>query len=288
MQLDPAGTAIMEQALLGEMAPILVVYQLDYVALRPAFSVRLKIDWDRVQEALDEEYGHEGMFTSTQIGKSVDKLRETRAIEFTADNFVADAPDAASPETARFNAARARVEEMITDAFFESSLPPMTTRPDGWDRAADILGEAHQKAMQASLGPIAATIGTFTYKKQTRDRIDRKRLDVEISERSAVLRSSYPQGHVSGLFRPLRDGDNPKRYIRRSTRTTPSSSAAGSASPIAARWSATASTAWRSACATARTRRSWCCARPARSSSSNGPPPSRTAGCARRSRPSSP
>ncbi|MCO6419643.1 hypothetical protein JYK14_26255 [Siccirubricoccus sp. KC 17139] len=214
VQLDTAGTAIMEQALLGEMAPILVVYQLDYVALRPAFSVRLKIDWDRVQEALDEEYGQEGMFTSTQIGKTVDKLQESRAIEFTADNFVADASDAASPETARFNAARARVEEMITDAFFESSLPPMTTRPDGWDHAADILSEAHQKAMQASLGPIGATIGTFSYKKQTRDRIDRKRLDVEISERSAVLRSIYPQGHVSGLFRPLRDGDDPKRYIR--------------------------------------------------------------------------
>lgn len=213
-QLDPAGTAIMEQALLGEMAPILVIYQLDYIALRPAFSVRLRIDWDRVQSMLDEEFGQEGLFTSVQIGKAVDKLTEAQVIVFTADNFVPDAPDTANPEAERFRAARARVEEMITGAFFEASLPPMSPRPDGWDRAAELLGDVHRHAMQASMGPLAAAIGTFSYKRQTRERIDRRRLDVEISERSAVLRSIYPQGHVSGLFRALRAGDDIRRYIR--------------------------------------------------------------------------
>lgn len=214
VQLDEPGAAIMDQALRGDMAPVLVVYQLDYVALRPAFSVRLKIDWDRVQTMLDEEYGQEGLFTSVQIGNSVDKLVDQRAIEFTADNFVPDAPDAASPEGERFRAARARVEQMITDAFFESSLPPMAQRPDGWDRAADMLMDLHRVASQTAIGPVAAAIGTFSYKRQTRERVDRKRLDVEISERSAVLRSIYPQGHLDGLFGALRAGDDPGRYIK--------------------------------------------------------------------------
>jgi hypothetical protein len=74
--------------------------------------------------------------------------------------------------------------------------------------------DVNRVAQQTALGPMAAAVGTFSYKRQTRERIDRKRLDVEISERSAVLRSIYPQGHVTGLFQALRAGDDPRRYIR--------------------------------------------------------------------------
>src|SRR5262249_58179009 len=43
VQLDQYGTAVLEQALKGEMAPVAVVYALDYLGLRPAFSVRLHL-----------------------------------------------------------------------------------------------------------------------------------------------------------------------------------------------------------------------------------------------------
>jgi hypothetical protein len=214
VELDAEGTAIMEAALKGEITPMVVVYSVDFAGLRPAFSVRLKIDWDRVQTALDETFGHESFFTTTEINNAVDKLVESQAIVMEADNFVPDAGDAGKAVAARFEDARNRVQEMITDAFFEASLPPMKERPDGWDRAIDTFSQfSRQAAMMGATGGIGGFIGTFSYKKTNYTRIDRRKLDVEISERSAVVRTIYPQGTVSGLFSTLADGIDPKRFI---------------------------------------------------------------------------
>lgn len=214
VELDAAGTAIIEAAMKGEITPIVVVYSVDFAGLRPAFSVRLHIDWDRVQTSMDESFGHESFFTSTEISKAVDKLIETQVITMEADNFVPDAGDAGKAVAERFEDARNRVQEMITDAFFEGSLPPNRERPDGWDRAIDTVQDfGRQAGMMAATGGIGGFIGTFSYKKTDYTRIDRRKLDVEISERSAIVRTIYPQGTVSGLFRALGDGVDPKRFI---------------------------------------------------------------------------
>lgn len=206
VELDPQGTAIMETAMKGEISPIVVVYSVDFAGLRPAFSVRLKIDWDRVQTSMDETFGFKSWFTSSEISNAVDKLVESRAIEMEADNFVADAGDTGKAVAERFESARMRVQEMITDSFFEASLPPNKQRPDGWDKASGIIRDL-------ATGGLGGLIGTFSYKKTTYKRIDRRRLDVEISERSAVVRTIYPQGTVSGLFQALQDGIDVKRFI---------------------------------------------------------------------------
>jgi hypothetical protein len=65
----------------------------------------------------------------------------------------------------------------------------------------------------AATGGIGGFIGTFSYKKTNYKRIDKRKLDVEISERSAVVRTIYPQGTVSGLFSTLADGIDPQRFI---------------------------------------------------------------------------
>lgn len=214
VELDAEGAAIMEAALKGEITPMVVVYSVDFAGLRPAFSVRLKIDWDRVQTAMDETFGHESFFTTTEINNAVDKLVENQVIVMEADNFVPDAGDAGKSVAARFEDARNRVQEMITDAFFEASLPPMKERPDGWDKAIDTISHfGRQAAMMGATGGIGGFIGTFSYKKTNYTRIDKRKLDVEISERSAVVRTIYPQGTVSGLFSTLKDGIDPQRFI---------------------------------------------------------------------------
>ncbi|MBL8294841.1 MAG: hypothetical protein JNN08_23550, partial [Bryobacterales bacterium] len=43
VMLDQAGVTVLEQALQGNMAPIAVVYALEYLALRPAYNVHLNI-----------------------------------------------------------------------------------------------------------------------------------------------------------------------------------------------------------------------------------------------------
>ncbi|MGV8989554.1 MAG: hypothetical protein ACOH2H_25375 [Cypionkella sp.] len=214
VELDEQGAAIVTAAMKGEITPIIVVYSITFAALRPAFSVRLHIDWDRVQTSMDETFGHESYFTSTQIENAVDKLVENRVIQMEADNFVPDADDAGKAVSERFESARMRVQEMITDSFFEASLPPNKERPDGWDKAVDVLDHfGKQAGMMAATGGIGGFIGTFSYNKSNYQRIDKRKLDVEISERSAIIRTIYPQGTVSGLFRALHDGVDPARFI---------------------------------------------------------------------------
>lgn len=214
VELDEQGTAIMEAAMKGEMTPLVVVYSLDFAGLRPAFSVRLHIDWDRVQTSMDETFGHDSFFTSTEINNATDKLIEKRVITMEADNFVPDAGDAGKAVAERFESARQRVQEMINDSFFEASLPPNKQRPDGWDKAADMIQSfGNQAGRIAATGGIGGIIGSFSYKKTNYQRIDKRKLDVEISERSAIVRTIYPQGALSGLFQALGDGFTPDRFI---------------------------------------------------------------------------
>ncbi len=203
VELDERGVTILEQAMRGETAPIGVVYGLDYLALRPAYHVKLKIDWDRVQDILDTEYGHEGLFTAIQIQDTVEKLEEQRVIEFEADTFVPE--DEGGTLIGRRDAAVARVRDMITDAFFDSSIDPLREAPDGWDKAAETIKSFVPQRFSA--------LGVFSYKKTHYSRVDHKRLDVDFSERTTIKRSIYPQGHLSGLFRVFGQGLDPNRLV---------------------------------------------------------------------------
>jgi len=204
VQLDQYGVTLLEKALQGDMSPIGIVYALDYLALRPAFSVHLHVDWDRVQKRLDEEYGIQGFFISAQIDKTVDELIEKRVIQFDVDSFIPDGEDP-SVVSDRDKAVN-EVREMITNAFFTSSIDPAKPAQDGWDRAAQFLDRLQE-------GPAGAG-SIFQYKSTDYTRIDKKALEVNMSERTTVRRSIYPQGHLGGLFRILKAQNlDPSRYI---------------------------------------------------------------------------
>lgn len=198
VSLDAAGVSVLEQALKGEMAPMGVVYSLDYLALRPAYKVTLHIDWDRVQKSLDEQFGANFIFFSSQIDTAVDKLVENRVIQMDVDTFVPEGDDDTSVISSRDRAVQ-EVRDMITNAFFQPSLDPTKTQPDGWDKATQFMESASRMAATGGLG------GAFSYKKTDYTRIDKKMLDVTMNERTTVKRSIYPQGHLAGLFQVLRD-----------------------------------------------------------------------------------
>lgn len=198
--LDQFGVTVLEQALAGNMAPIAVVYSLDYLGLRPAYSIRLNIDWDRVQKHMDEHFGVDTLFTSINIDNAVDELVDKRAIVLEADTFVPEGEDTASIISSRDRALN-ECRDMITEAFFTPSIDPVKPRSDDWDKATRTA---------ARVGTIIATggwagVGTFSYSKNNYKRVDKKILDVNFSERTTVQRSIYPQGHLTGLFQTLRD-----------------------------------------------------------------------------------
>ncbi len=207
--LDQFGVTVMEKALQGEMTPIGIVYSLDYLALRPAYSVRLNVDWDRVQKRLDEQFKVDAIFTSIEIDKAVDELIEKRAIVLEADTFIPEGEEN-SAVLGRRDQAVNEVREMITDGFFQPSINPVQEAKDGWDRAAFLADRVSRLAVTGGW----SSVGTFSYKKTDYTRIDRKSLNVNISERTTVKRSIYPQGHLSGLCRFLtEEGYDLNRFI---------------------------------------------------------------------------
>jgi hypothetical protein len=203
-ELDQDSSVLIDKSLDGELTPIGVVYSLTYLALRPAYSVRLHIDWDRLQDRLDTQFGLDQLFVSTQISDAVDKLIEDRVIDLQVDTFVPEGEDTKSVISSR-DAAVAEVRNMITDAFFTSSIDPQRERPDGWDKAAGLFESLTEFGVRGG-----GLLPHFSYTKAHYSRIDKKRLDVNMSERVTVRRSIYPQGHLSGISAAIRDSGLPR------------------------------------------------------------------------------
>jgi hypothetical protein len=208
VELDQEGITILEQALQGEMSPIGVVYSLDYLALRPAYSVRVRADWDRVQHHLQESFGFDLLIVSSQSDTIVDELIENRVIELEVDTFVVEGEET-SDLTGRRDLAVADVREMVLETFFEPSLEPINHGQPGWQ---DGIHTAQ------SIGRLLATSGwgvpTFKLRNVDITRIDKKTLNVNMRERVAVKRNIYPQGHLAGIFRTLsQEGLDLERFV---------------------------------------------------------------------------
>lgn len=217
IRLDQDGFTMMEQCLDGEIMPVAVVYALDFLGLRPAYSIKLHIDWDRVQKHMDESFSASFLFVSTEIGKAVDELVDKRAIVLESDTFVPEGDDT-NGIIDRRDAALAQVRNMITDAFFTPSLPPWTPeKPSdfekGLDAAAKFVGAT--TAMAAGGPASQVTNASFSYKRMDYTRVDRKVLNVNFSERVTIKKSIYPQGHLTGMFKLLRDVPMPlDRFVK--------------------------------------------------------------------------
>lgn len=208
-QLDPEATVIMEQALRGEVAPVGVIYTLEYVGLRPAYSVSIQADWSRVQTHMEEHFGVDSIFLSASIDEQVDKLIEDRVIVIEVDTFVPEGEDAKDLITRRDQAVD-EIKDMVTETFFQASLePPTREKPDNWDKAAEVAQRVSTLSATGGLG-----VCSFSYKKVDMTRIDKKKLNANIRERTAIKRSISPQAHLHGLFKVLRDnGIDAQRFI---------------------------------------------------------------------------
>jgi hypothetical protein len=204
VQLDADGATILQQAIKGDILPIGVIYSLDYFALRPAYSVTAKIDWNRVQTQFSEHFGYDSIFASVDVDKQIDKLIEDQVIDIRADNFVAPESDDAKSIEAQFEEAKAEARDLVKSTFFQSSIPPPGQRePDGWDKAAKL---ANQISVLAVTGGWSSLAGTLSYRRVDLTRIDQKSLNFSVKERTAVRKTIWPQAHLAGLAQVLKAG----------------------------------------------------------------------------------
>ncbi len=199
VQLDQYGASILEQALKGEMAPIAVIYSLNFLGLRPAFNVRITADWNRVQTYLDTQYSGGFLFFSSDIEKTVDKLIESKVITIDESTYTTEA-DLGTAAGSDRDRAVAECYELVKTNFFESSLPPPDpNKPDDWDKAE----QAYRNISDMALTGGAAGAACFSYKNTDLTRTDQKSLNFNVTERTTVQRTIYPQGHLSGLLNAL-------------------------------------------------------------------------------------
>ena len=206
VQLDEAGVVVLEKAMQGEMAPIGVVYALDYMCLRDGYKVSVTADWNRVQKHLDESFSVDILVYSSTVDKIVDELIEERVIDMQIDKlFISD--DSTSSMEARMDEAINQIKDMVLENFFEPSLEPIEKK------GGDTIDDIGRLAMILHSGG-TSEMRMFSYKKTDITRIDKKKLNVNFSERTAAIRSIYPQGHLEGLFSVLRQpGIDLSRFI---------------------------------------------------------------------------
>lgn len=205
--LDKNGVQVIEDALKGELMPIGVVYSLEFHALRPAYNVSVVADWDRVQTHFEESFGVDSIFLQVSIDEVVDELVEQQVIQINVDTFIPEGDEEDLTFTARRDRALNDFKDMVLQTFFTPSLEPITTGEDEGGVIDDLADATERLSLLAATGGMSALIPAFSYKRVDITRIDKKSVNFNMSERSAVKRSIYPQAHLSGLFTLLRDAD---------------------------------------------------------------------------------
>jgi len=213
VELDQDGVQLVEASLVqSELMPIGVVYSLDFLALRPAFTVNVTADWERVQTQLSSSFKTDVLFSSTEIDKVVDKLIEDQVVKIDVDSFLPEGEDAGS-WVGRRDQAINEFKDMVLQSFFKPSLEPVKHEKDGWDRATDTSERLALLAATGGWGGVAK----FSRVERDYTRIDRKRLNITMNERVTMKKSIYPQATLSGLARLLQDPQNPldlQRFVQ--------------------------------------------------------------------------
>lgn len=189
IELDDAGTAVLQAALRGERSPVAVVYELEFLALRPAFAVRVHADWERVQAHLERRFRAGFLFASGEITEAVAELVDERAIQIEADAFV----DEDDVVTRRDDALR-ELRDIVLDGFFEPAAAPA----EDDDRQDGGLG----RLVRSVVDPLG---GLHFVRRRSIDlrEVERRNASATMRERTAVRRRIYPQGHVAGLAATL-------------------------------------------------------------------------------------
>lgn len=147
--LDHEGATMVEAALRSGMSPIGVIYDLEYLGLRPAFEVSIHADYKRIYTELDLQFGLKAAYGPIALAADVDmswqKLRENGSISVKVKKFTDDA-DLRKQADAAFD----WFKTQLLQDFFKSSLEPPIFMKQG--QSGGLLG-----SLQSLLGPLTQT-----------------------------------------------------------------------------------------------------------------------------------
>lgn len=129
--LSQEGATLLEAGMRSGISPIGVIYDLEFLGLRPAFNVKITAEYHRIYEHLEVQFGARGQIyavaLAVDIAAAFQKLRDEGAIKVEVLNFTDD-EDLTKKADEAFNWFKT---ELLKD-FFKSSLePPSFMRQGG-------------------------------------------------------------------------------------------------------------------------------------------------------------
>lgn len=131
--LSQEAATLFEAALRAGISPIAVIYKLEFLALRPAFNVRITADYKRIYNHLETEFGAKAQIKMVSLGADIgvafQKLRDEGSIKVEVKNFTDD-DDLRKQADEAFKWFQ---KELLKD-FFETALKPpsfMTRKGSG-------------------------------------------------------------------------------------------------------------------------------------------------------------
>ncbi len=189
VQLSAEGATLVEATLDANTSLVGVVFDMTFVGLRPAYSVQVTVDWNRVWDYMETEFKANCLFFSADIDNATEKLIENQAIHIDVISYGAGTADA--DIIADKDDAIKYLQSFITDKFFQPSMDPTQAGSDKWYSQ---VGALRQVLEPTSFG--------YTSKHLQRD--DVKTLSLNMSERSGEERRIVPQGHLGGLLTVLK------------------------------------------------------------------------------------
>jgi hypothetical protein len=154
--LSQEAATLFEAALKSGISPIGVIYDLEFLGLRPAFDVRITANYHRVYSELDVEFGAKGQIgpvsLGIDIGAAFQRLRDKGVIKVEVINF-SDDQNLRKQADAAFD----WFKTQLLQDFFKSSIePPLLVKNAGG--GGGLLGQ-----LTSLLGPLASgTTATTT------------------------------------------------------------------------------------------------------------------------------
>ena len=123
-ELSRQGAVLLRSAIRGDGAtPVVVVYDLQYVGLLPAYNLKIKIDFRQAYDHLRTRMTANTLWFKTDIDQEMETLRKSGAIEITE---VVSEPATAGGEDAAARTARVNTlaKELAQWTFFKPGLNP--------------------------------------------------------------------------------------------------------------------------------------------------------------------
>lgn len=183
-ELTPEAATLLEASFnSGVITPIGVIYELKFLAMRPAFRVQVKANWEEVYHHFSERFALDLIVVDVDISEVLDELVQNGTIE-----IITEINDPAAEEQAQ--AAQEELKALILDNFFESKLSPdpragNTTANDVVNTIADIRRIVHPSGGYSRIEIDTSEIRSFSG---------------DVSYARAVERTIAPQAHLSVLW----------------------------------------------------------------------------------------